>query len=256
MGSTSKLRGVYKASINELEKKYEALLAQSSERVLVTSQALHDVRGTLTLLKFCAESAAKCDELARMRTFVHQVLKSAEDLNELVGELVSYHQGDARTLPLQPRETLLDEELAHLLSSFRSQAESKGLSFQVRSCEGLPPRVRLAPIGLRRILGNVLSNAVKFTDRGSIEVTLTHSAGILDVLVADDGIGIPHEHHDALFHPYKRIADDKERSGLGLGLFTGRQIAVSMGGDLRLVHSEPGRGSLFRITIRAEVIPA
>jgi CheY-like chemotaxis protein len=110
---------------------------------------------------------------------------------------------------------------------------------------------------LRQILVNVLSNAVKFTDAGSVEVSMRVSYGIdgehWTIDVADTGIGIAPEHHAGLFEPFGQANASISRTygGSGLGLALSRRLAELLGGSLVLLRSAPGAGTAFRLTLKS-----
>ena len=141
------------------------------------------------------------------------------------------------------------------LDAVRPQAQLKGLDLRFDT----PParRVLVDPDGLRQIIGNLLGNAVKFTDAGSVELRLrlapaTHPNELL-IEVIDSGIGIAPSQVAGLFLPFSQDRNGRERGGAGLGLSIAHGLALAMGGSLG-AHSVQGRGSRF--TLRLPVRPA
>ncbi|HHA2558603.1 TPA: ATP-binding protein [Stenotrophomonas maltophilia] len=143
------------------------------------------------------------------------------------------------------------------LDAIRPQARQRGLALRFDCLPEPCPIVAIDPEGLRRIIDNLLGNALKFTDVGGIELRLQLTPGnhprelMLDVI--DSGIGITAEQLTVLFQPFQQGEDGKERGGSGLGLMIAHALARAMGGNLS-VHSVPGRGSRF--TLRLPVRPA
>jgi signal transduction histidine kinase len=111
---------------------------------------------------------------------------------------------------------------------------------------------------VQQIMLNLLSNAMKFTDEGRIEVRCISLADSLEVEVTDTGRGIPAELHEAIFEPFVQAEQQFTRtaSGTGLGLAISRELARGMGGEV-LLRSKPGRGSTFTLVLpRAAGVPA
>jgi CheY-like chemotaxis protein/anti-sigma regulatory factor (Ser/Thr protein kinase) len=114
----------------------------------------------------------------------------------------------------------------------------------------IPAQIVGDPARLDQVLTNLLDNAVKFTDRGDVALTVTGSGGELAVAVRDTGIGIPAANQERIFEPFSQVDSSSTRryGGTGLGLAICRELVVLMGGTLR-VESEVGRGSVFSFTL-------
>jgi two-component system aerobic respiration control sensor histidine kinase ArcB len=121
----------------------------------------------------------------------------------------------------------------------------------------LPHKVITDGTRLRQILWNLISNAVKFTQKGNVSVRIRYDAGdMLRFEVEDSGIGIPQEEQDKIFAMYYQVKDSqggKPATGTGIGLAVSRRLAKSMGGDIT-VSSQPGSGSTFTLTVHAPAI--
>jgi two-component system sensor histidine kinase/response regulator len=185
--------------------------------------------------------------------------RSAITLVDLVSDVLDITRFDSGKVDLQESVValadLLDEECRSLIPA----AREKGLAFHC----ALPPAsimVRTDRVKLSRILGNLIGNAIKFTERGSITV----SAKLVDdngdgrgvaISVKDTGCGIATEHHDRIFDEYFQLKNaDRDRSrGSGLGLAITRRLVDAMGGRIH-VDSIPGNGSTFIVTLPAKAI--
>ncbi len=107
------------------------------------------------------------------------------------------------------------------------------------------------PLRLRQILINIVGNAIKFTDRGVVQVLFKVQDGLLDFRVEDTGIGIPLDQRDILFHPFSQADNSlqKKHGGTGLGLVLSKNLAKLLGGDVNLVESNSQKGSVFLIQV-------
>ena len=193
------------------------------------------------------------------------VENSAESLLKLVGDTLEYSKLEAgrlelEHLPFGPRHLL--EEVCHL---FRPSAQTRGLELHIVTPEKLPGVVLGDPGRLRQILNNLMSNAIKFTRSGQVELraemrSLTGAAAkdglqkqILTFHVIDTGEGITEEAQTKLFQPYTQADPSiaRKHGGSGLGLSICKRLANLLGGDITL-HSTPGKGSTFTVTVVVE----
>ena len=150
----------------------------------------------------------------------------------------------------------LEELVVETLRSFSEAAAAKGVEMALDFEDGVPRDLTGDPARVQKILSHLLSNAVKFTDGGRIDVLveLVSEPGLWDVrlrfTVADTGVGIAESHHDRLFHPFTQCDGSltREHGGTGLGLTIAYRLAKLLGGGIR-VTSRPGEGSRFSVTL-------
>lgn len=140
----------------------------------------------------------------------------------------------------------LDRLVSDIEALFRKQSEARGLAFEVQA---LPGGIDLEcdELRLRQILINLVSNAIRYTQKGQVSVHFRHSDNNLDIRVRDTGMGIADGDLDKIFRPFTQVGQGNT-SGAGLGLTITRQLVKRMGGQLE-VESTPGIGSEFRVTI-------
>src|SRR5262245_14773589 len=133
--------------------------------------------------------------------------------------------------------------------TFRQVAEEKGLTFTVELDPGLPPSIDTDDMRLRQVLRNLLSNSLKFTERGKVKLRIYRAAhDVLAFAVADSGIGIPKDKQRLIFEAFQQAdgSTNRKYGGTGLGLSISREIAGLLGGELR-VESAVGVGSTFTL---------
>jgi signal transduction histidine kinase len=189
---------------------------------------------------------------ASAREHVERILSAVGHLDRLVEESLGFRRAEAGwdTVQLESVDlAVLARESAALIEPLALQ---KGLDFEVEVAPG-PSVVQTDPDKVRQILLNLLGNAVKFTDYGGIRLALRTERGHAVLEVADTGIGIAPEHLELAFESFWQADPGAvERGpGIGLGLALVRRLTWLLGGDVRLA-SEPGRGSVFRVTIPLE----
>jgi signal transduction histidine kinase len=184
------------------------------------------------------------DALDRMRT-------AAEHLLSLINDVLDLSRVEAGKIALNPTDVEWAPFLEALSEPVRPLAARKSLSYAVRIAPALP-RVRADQMRLRQVLLNLLTNAVKFTDRGWIElrVALSHVSNRIQIDVTDTGIGIEESDLEMIFEEFTQVdqSSTREHGGAGLGLAISRRLIRAMGGALT-VTSVPGRGSTFRVEL-------
>jgi signal transduction histidine kinase len=214
----------------------------------------HDVRTALTGVLALGEmlASAKLDE--RERRWASDIKTSAEYLAALTTLVIDAAKADAGALILQ-RDVFHPRRLvAALEAALTVRAEAKGLRAAITIADTVPERLIGDPVRLRAALENLLDNAVKFTERGAVDLELhaepAEAGNVrLHCSVRDSGIGLGRAEIRRLFRPFAQASTEIARryGGAGLGLSIVKTLAKRMGGDLRVV-STPGRGSVFHFT--------
>ncbi|MCI0691834.1 PAS domain S-box protein [candidate division KSB1 bacterium] len=187
--------------------------------------------------------------------------KSGEHLLGLINEVLDLSKIEAQQMELRVVAFNLPEFLNGLVEVFRERAEQKGLDFLYEALSPLPVAVRGDAQRLRQVLINLLGNAIKFTERGSVALKVGYhetlpNQTLIRFQVEDTGIGIAPEHWETIFHPFHQVSDDRHFiEGTGLGLTISRELVRMMGGELKL-KSTPGQGSVFWVDLNLHEIPS
>jgi signal transduction histidine kinase/ligand-binding sensor domain-containing protein/HPt (histidine-containing phosphotransfer) domain-containing protein len=185
--------------------------------------------------------------------YVSTIKESGETLIAVINSVLDFSKIEAarielESIPFDPR-ALVERAKAALAH----QASAKGLSLEARVSGEVPAALLGDPLRLGQVVGNLLGNAVKFTDRGfvrlSLDIDATRPSGIT-IAVSDSGIGIPHEKIESLFLPFSQADQSTTRhyGGTGLGLAISKDLVELMGGKIE-ARSEPGAGSTFTIRL-------
>jgi two-component system, sensor histidine kinase len=220
----------------------------------------HEIRTPLTGILALGELLATSELGLRERGWASAIKSTAEHLVLLTSLIVDAARADAKGLILR-RELIRPRRLADALAaSLAARAETKGLAQATDIAATLPEAVIGDPLRLRAALENLIENAVKFTERGSVRLEVTRERAArgkvrLIFTVTDSGIGLTGAEIKRLFRPFTQASDQVARryGGAGLGLTLVKRIAKAMGGQLT-VASEPGRGSRFRMTVTVEEV--
>jgi signal transduction histidine kinase/ligand-binding sensor domain-containing protein/ActR/RegA family two-component response regulator len=210
----------------------------------------HEVRtpmnGVLGMLNLLDTGRLAADQ----RRYLDIANSSGETLLSLIDALLDHARLEAGNEILEPRNFDLAPLARNAVELLRPKAAAKALRLALRFLPAtFPPLVYGDPTRINRVLMNLLGNAIKFTERGGIEVIVTWANDRLGIAVADTGIGIPPEVQDRIFEDFTQADASIARrfGGTGLGLAICRRIARLMGGDL-IVISTPGAGSTFQFT--------
>ncbi len=185
------------------------------------------------------------------RDMVMRSLRRADFLQTLIDDLLDLAAGKSEIGPAEERVLVpLDKVVDHVVKQFEVNAQEKQIRLEW-TCEGDPSVVVLAtPEGMERILGNLVSNAIKYTPAGgAVRITIRGSADHVRILVEDSGIGIPEDALPHLFEEFYRAPNAKAvaKEGTGLGLAISRDLVVRYGGSIG-VQSQVGQGTTFTLT--------
>jgi signal transduction histidine kinase/ligand-binding sensor domain-containing protein/CheY-like chemotaxis protein len=189
---------------------------------------------------------------AEQRRILNIISNSGEHLLGLINDVLDLAKIEAGRAELKPEPFDLPGMLQSMEEMFRVRCDSKGLSLDLEILDGVPKSVRADLGKLRQVLINLLGNAVKFTGRGGIGLTVGPENGLVCFLVRDTGPGIPEDQHAEILQPFKqdtsRISSEE---GTGLGLAITASYVKMLGGELQ-VDSTVGVGSTFSFAIPLE----
>ena len=212
----------------------------------------HDLRNLLGAIVLSADmlSVASDDGHAASQAAVggKRILRYAARMNRLIGDLLDVASIDAGTLSLHKERGDMREVVAEAADSFRTVAEAKGLALEVvlpdQPLEAEGDRDRLL-----QVLANLITNAIKFTNAGTITLSCARAGDQVRFSVRDPGIGIPEGMRESVFERFWQVGKN-DRRGVGLGLYISRSIVHAHGGAIA-VDTELGKGSTFFFTIPA-----
>jgi CheY-like chemotaxis protein/anti-sigma regulatory factor (Ser/Thr protein kinase) len=177
----------------------------------------------------------------------------------IVNDVLDLSKIEAGRMEIAPVDFDLGHMLRRLQKLFSTRADEKGVKLIVAADASLPQHLKFDPVRVRQCIANLISNAIKFTDKGLITVIASidetnDGASIVCVRVEDTGIGMDAETLAKLFRPFTQADGSTTRrfGGTGLGLSITRKLANLMGGDVT-VESTPHRGSVFTLKFKAEI---
>ena len=221
----------------------------------------HEIRTPLNGilgLSFLLEEESLPDNLRPMMGLIRT---SGEVLRRVLDDVLDFSKIESGQLELEERPFDLAACLQWSFELFREVAEEKQIEYRLILDDRLPARVTGDATRLRQVAANLMSNAVKFTHQGSIEMKAQlaemaprHGRQLIRISVRDTGIGIPQDRIDRLFQSFSQVDASTNRcyGGTGLGLAISKRLVEMMGGEIR-VESRYGEGTTFEFTVSAGV---
>ncbi len=216
----------------------------------------HEIRTPMTAILGYTNLLLEQDlPVTERTTHLNTVRRNAEILLTLINDILDLSKVEAEKLEMEPKACPVWEVVDEALALMQVRAAEKGLTLTAHYRPPLPATVRTDPLRLRQILVNLLGNAIKFTERGGIDVTVRYApagerAAELFIDVTDTGIGIAPGEIERLFQPFSQADASTTRrfGGTGLGLTIARSLARRLGGDID-VTSQPEQGSTFTLAL-------
>ena len=189
--------------------------------------------------------------------FAQTISSAGNDLLTLINDILDLSKIEAGKVEIASDSVRIDRTIQALAKSVQPLAEQKSLGFTSLVEPGTPGQIQTDGQRLAQILRNLMSNAIKFTDRGEVSLRVYSSGeGIVSFAVRDTGIGIPPEQQSIIFEAFRQADGSTHRKygGTGLGLSISRDLARLLGGDIS-VQSGAGQGSVFTLTLPVVQVP-
>ena len=212
----------------------------------------HELRTPISLIRLYSETL----EMGRMKSeqkqkeYLHAISKESERLSHLINNVLDFSRIEANRKSYALSKNSIDEIVSDTVNGMRYHFERNGLFLKLEMEPNLPS-ILCEPESLKQALYNILSNAMKYSGDGK-EVTVKAYAGNSDIFIEimDQGIGIPKEFHQQIFHKFFRVDDPlvRKTGGSGLGLSVVQHIIKNHNGKIT-VASTPGAGTKFTITL-------
>jgi hypothetical protein len=245
----------------ELKAARDAAQAANETKSQFLANVSHELRTPLTAIlgygELLREQMQDRSDLAPFREPCEAICRNGEHLLGLINDLLDLAKIEAGKVTVERAPLSLRRLVAEIESAVRIKAAEQGLALHIQFVGAIPETIVSDATRLKQILLNLLGNAIKFTERGrvtlSVELTTPHGRpgpAMLQFTVADTGIGMTPKELARLFRPFMQADASTTRrfGGTGLGLTISRHLARLLGGDLT-VTSEPGRGSTFVATV-------
>ena len=247
-------------SNRELADTAEAARAASTAKSQFLSGMSHEIRTPINAVLGMDEMILRETQESFTREYATNIRTAGTALLGIVNDILDFSKIEAGKMEIIPVEYAASSILNDLVNMIRQRAEKKGLALHVEVPEDFPSILKGDEIRLRQVVTNILTNAVKYTEKGSVTLSVSYRREDdthiqLTIAIKDTGIGIKEDDIEKLFHAFERIEEERNRTieGTGLGMNITQKLLEMMGSTLE-VASTYGEGSEFVFTVRQEVL--
>ena len=263
-------RGKLNRTIKDLDASYQLLRQMNTDLILARKEAdslrdlrhrfatnlSHELRTPLNIVLGFSRLIYRKPQLYGYNTWsealrrdLAEIQRNASHLSQLVDDVIDLARVDALAMPVRREYTDLHRLVEETLAMVRSLAEEKGLALQAE-CSPHLPMVPVDPVRIRQVLYNLLTNAIRYTDAGSVQVQARLVEAEVVLSVVDTGRGIPADELSTIFNEFYQVGRPKTDvdSGKGLGLAIAKRFVQLHGGRI-WAESEPGHGSSFSFSL-------
>ncbi len=250
--------------LNAMHIQREEALKQAEQASAAKSDFLsgmsHEIRTPLNAVLGLDEMIIRESREPQIQDYAIEISSSGKTLLGLINDILDFSKIESGKLELIPTEYEVSAVMNDLVNMIEKKAQDKGLEFKAAVHRELPHLLYGDELRLKQIILNILSNAVKYTDKGTVTISVNYEKTdadfiMLKVRVADTGRGIRQEDIEKLFAPFERIEEKKNRSieGTGLGMSITQKLLRLMGSQLE-VSSVYGKGSIFSFAVQQKVV--
>jgi CheY-like chemotaxis protein/CHASE3 domain sensor protein len=244
----------------QLQAKANELIRSSQYKSEFLANMSHELRtplnSSLILAKLLADNKEK-NLTTKQVEFAKQIMSSGNDLLNLINDVLDLSKVESGKLDIHPENLRVSQITNSLEKVFKPIAEEKKLKFSIVTEGALPDTIFTDKMRVEQILKNLLSNALKFTHEGGVQLVVrAKDESSLQFTVIDTGVGIAKDQQDVIFEAFRQAdgTSNRKYGGTGLGLSISKDLAALLGGEIH-VHSEPNKGSKFTLTLPNQYKP-
>ena len=254
---------IYKSRQHQLKLKRDKLMAEQTAayKSKFLAEVSHEIRTPMNAIIGLSDLTLESKLDLKQRKFVGAIQQSSKNLLSIINDLLDHSKLESGKFTFVERPFKLDQLLQQLKDTLEHKAKAKGLVFDIKSDPEIPNNLMGDPIRLGQILNNLLGNALKFTEKGKVWLTVhqmkTRENNIkLKFDVGDTGIGIPENELEYIFEQYTQSDIGKLNSpdGTGLGLSISKQLVEMQGGQI-VLESEMGKGTKISFDLMFSLAP-
>lgn len=229
-------------------------VSQSRENFLMNIS--HEIRTPMTAILGYAELLKKNEiPIIDVPKTIGIINKNASHLLALIDELLDINKVRTDQFEYEIDSTNLFQVINEVFSLMNAKAMAKGIEFEMMALSPIPISILSDETRLKQVLMNVLGNAIKFTEKGKVSISVEESGDMIKFLITDSGPGIRKELWELIFNPFEQAdaSSKRKHQGTGLGLVLARELALGLGGNVTVESSELGVGSTFKVQISSGV---
>ncbi|MNK06274.1 Autoinducer 2 sensor kinase/phosphatase LuxQ [compost metagenome] len=238
----------------------EAAERSSRAKSAFLANMSHEIRTPLGVILGFAEIIGSQDlEQSEREKYLEVILRNGDSLTRIIDDVLDLSKIEAGKISTEMSPVKVGNILQEVLSTLSKQASIKNILLTYSLPESADLTVITDAGRIRQVLLNLIGNAIKFTDKGSIKVSVhaessSETRKKITFAIEDTGIGMTQEQADRLFQPFTQgdATSTRRFGGTGLGLVLSRNLAQALGGDVKIVHCEPHKGCIFEFSFLAE----
>lgn len=230
------------------ETSYKNTAAEKNSIKELISDISHQTKTPIANILLYSELLGEQNLPGEAKQYVSSLTAQSEKLNFLIASLVKLSRLETGIFTLSPKKTSVLPMIEELITQYSPLAAEKGLTLSLKNTveENENPAAVFDKKWTMEAVGNLIDNAIKYTETGSISLSVKSYEMFLCIQVTDTGIGIPEQEHSKIFSRFYRSESVHEKSGIGIGLFLAREIIMLENGYIK-VSSKPGKGSVFSV---------
>lgn len=245
----------YEESLNKA--KLEAENANRSKSEFLANMS-HEIRTPLNAVIGFSELLEKTEVTEKQKGYLKSIRSGGKTLLSIINDILDLSKIESGKLVIHPEPSIIQSVIGEICQIFEPETQKKGLSLRLAIADDMPSCLMLDESRIRQVLFNLIGNAIKFTDHGSIDVSVgcqpNHNVPRtfdLEMEIMDTGVGIPVDQQQKVFEYFEQQDGQSNRKygGTGLGLTISARLVEKMGGEISL-QSTPGVGSTFTVKIR------
>lgn len=244
----SALENKFAKYLSASETSYRNTAAEKNNIKTLISDISHQTKTPVSNILLYSELLAEQELTDEARQYLSSLAVQAEKLNFLIASLVKLSRLETGILTLSPKKTLIFPLIEELAGQYTHAAEEKGLTLSIAKMDENTENLSAVfdEKWTMEAVGNLIDNAIKYTEKGEVTLSVIAYEMFLCIQIADTGIGIPEQEHSKIFSRFYRAELVHEKPGVGIGLFLTREIIMLENGYIK-VSSRPGKGSVFSV---------
>ena len=214
----------------------------------------HELRTPMNAIMGFSDVLSESEMGEEHRSYVDMIMVSSHNLLNLINDILDYSRLESEKMDIDIRDCQIGDLICEIESMLRPVASKKNIAFEVLQCDMVPEMIKTDPLRLRQCLTNLIDNAIKFTEKGHVYISVSlqdhDGQAFLQFDVEDTGIGIPEEKLPVIFDSFTQVdsAASRKYGGTGLGLAITRRLVQLLGGRISVVSTQ-GRGSVFTLEV-------